>query len=136
MAELMAIEQCLDILIEFNLHNTIIKGDSELIINSVKQLGMSIALDKFSRHWRLLQVYYRIQSHLRILRTLSFVHVRRDANRVADWLANEGVRCARYNRCCLWESVPTEQLREGCYTLARTDRENYQHMKGNLAIDH
>ena len=135
MAELMTIEQCLEILIEFNLHNTIIKADLELIINSVKRLGTGTAPDKVSRHWRLLQVYYRIQSHLRILRTLRFLHVRRDANRVADWLANEGVRCTKDNKCCLWELVPAGQLRESCHILALTDKENYQHMKGNLAVD-
>lgn len=58
MAELMAMEQCLEILIKYNFHNTIIEVDSELIINLVKWLGTSTALEKVLRHWRLFQVYH------------------------------------------------------------------------------
>ena len=38
MAELMALEQCLEILIELNLHNAIIEADSELVINAAKKM--------------------------------------------------------------------------------------------------
>lgn len=84
MAELMSMELCLDILIEYNIHNAIIKVDSKLIVNLVKRIGSNTSPDKVSSHWGLLQVYHRIQSQLRILRTLSFVHVRREANSVVD----------------------------------------------------
>ena len=127
MAKLMVMEQCLEILIKYKLHNTIIEADSELIINSVKRLGTGTPPEKVSRHWTLLQVYHRIQLHLRILRTLSFVHLRRDANRIANWLANEGVRCTRDNKCFLWGSAPVGQLHEGCHTLTLIDKEQYQH---------
>jgi len=80
-------------------------------------------------------VYYQIQSHLIILRTLSFVHMRRDANKVAEWLTNEGVRCTKDNKCYLWDLVPAGQLRESCHTLALTDKEPYQHMQGNPPVD-
>ena len=36
MAKLMALEKCLEILRDLNLHNTIIESNSKLIINSVK----------------------------------------------------------------------------------------------------
>lgn len=72
MAELMALEQCLEILMEINLHNSIIEADSKLIINSVKKICNGIAPERVSKHWRLLQVYQRIQSYLRTLRTLNF----------------------------------------------------------------
>lgn len=57
MAELMAIEHCLEIPRDSNLHNIIIEVDSELIINSVKKIGNGSTPNKVSRHWRLLQVY-------------------------------------------------------------------------------
>lgn len=76
MAELMALEQCLEILRDSNLHKIIIEVDSELIINSVKRILYGSALEKVSRHWRLLQIYQRIQSHLYNMKTLSFTHVR------------------------------------------------------------
>ena len=64
MAELMALEQCLEILRESNLHNIIIEANSELIINSVKKISYGSAPDKVSRHWQLLPVYQCIHSHL------------------------------------------------------------------------
>lgn len=135
MAELMAIEQGIDILIDHNLHNAIIEADSELKINSVKRISIGTTPDKVSNHWRLSQVYHRIQSHLRILRTLSFVHVHRDANGVAEQLANEGVLCTRDNKCCSWKLVPAGQLREDCYTLDHADKEHYQYMKGKQPVE-
>ena len=38
-AELMAMELCLEILLEYNIHNVIIEADSELVINSVKRIS-------------------------------------------------------------------------------------------------
>jgi len=75
MAELMAMEHCLEILKDSNLHNIIIEANFELIINLVKKIGNGLAPDKVSRHWRLLQVYQHIQPHLQNMRTISFIHV-------------------------------------------------------------
>lgn len=58
MPDLMAVEQCLEILIELNLHNTTIEADSELIIKVVKWLSTRTAPDKVLIHWRLLQLYH------------------------------------------------------------------------------
>ena len=54
MAKLMALEKCLEILRDSNLHNTIIEADSELIINSVKKICHGFAPDRVSRHLQLL----------------------------------------------------------------------------------
>lgn len=64
MVELMALEQCLEILKQDNLQNIIIEADSELIINSIKRICYGTEPEKVSRHWRLLQVFQRIQFHL------------------------------------------------------------------------
>lgn len=100
MAELMVMELCLDILLKYNIHNVIIEADLELVINSMKRINASAAPEKLSGHWWLLQVYQRIQAHLRMLRTLKLVHVRREANKVTDWLANEGVQNKHIDLCC------------------------------------
>jgi len=115
MVELMALEQSLEILIESNLHNTIIEDDSKLIINSVKKICNGTTPERVSKHWRLLQVYQRIQSHLRALRTLNFFHVRRTTNRLADCLANEGVLCSKINRRYDWMSTAPGRLHEDCH---------------------
>eukprot|EP00253_Pinus_taeda_P003909 PITA_03909 len=106
MANLMALEQCLEILRDSNLHNTIIEADSELIINLIKKICNGLTSDKVSKHWRLLQVYQLIQSHLHTMRTLSFINVRRTTNKLADILANEGVLCAKSNKRYDWIGTP------------------------------
>jgi len=99
MAELMAMESCLEILLKYNIQNVIIEADSKLVINSVKRINVGTAPEKILEHWWLLQVYQRIQVHLRMLRTLRLVHVHREANKVADWLSNEEVRNKHINFC-------------------------------------
>jgi len=64
MAELMAMEFCLEILLKHKIHNVIIKADSELVINLVKRINDGTTLEKILEHWQLLQVYQRIQVHL------------------------------------------------------------------------
>ena len=54
MAELMALEQCLEILMESNLHNAIIGADSKLVINAAKKICNGMTPGKVLKHWRLL----------------------------------------------------------------------------------
>lgn len=84
----MALEQCLDFLKQDNFLNVIIEADSKLIINSVKRISWGMALEKVLKHWRLIQGFQRIQSHLQGLHTTSFNHVHRTTNKLADILAN------------------------------------------------
>ena len=53
MVELIALEQCLEILKQDNLQNIIIEVDFELIINSIKRICCGSASEKVSRDWRL-----------------------------------------------------------------------------------
>jgi len=54
MVELMALDQCLEMLINSDLHNAIIEADFELIINSFKKIENGTTPEKVSKHWRLL----------------------------------------------------------------------------------
>lgn len=93
MAELMALEQCLEFLKQDNNQNVIIEADSELVINVAKKIDHGIGLEKVSKHWRLIRVLQKIQDHLQGLRTLTFIHVRRKSNKLTDILANQRVTC-------------------------------------------
>jgi len=64
MAELMAMEQGLEILIINCNSNVIIEADSQITISSVKRISCGSKPEKVSKHWRLIQVYQRIQAHL------------------------------------------------------------------------
>lgn len=106
MAEVMVLEQCLDFLKQENLHNIIIEANSEPIINSVKRICCGIEPEKVLSHWRLIQVFQRIQFHLLDLQTMSFTHVWRTANKLADVLANQGVACTKNRVKILWQDMP------------------------------
>lgn len=57
MVELMALEQCLEILIKTNSHNVIIEADPELVIKVAKHLCNRKSPEKVSTKWYLLQVF-------------------------------------------------------------------------------
>lgn len=60
MAELIAMEQCLELLVQENRQNVIIKAESELIINSARRISWGMGPKKVSKHWRLIQVFQQI----------------------------------------------------------------------------
>jgi len=91
MEELMALEQCLEILVDSNSQNVIIEADSELIIRVAKKICDGTSLGKVSKHWKLLQVFHCIYSDLQTLKIVRFVHVKKKANMLANGLVNEGV---------------------------------------------
>ena len=64
MAELLALDQCLEILAEANLQNVIIEADLDLIIRAAKKIHNGTSPDKVSKHWKLLHIFYCIHSHL------------------------------------------------------------------------
>lgn len=123
MAELMALEQCLEFLTQNHGSNVIIEADSEITINSVKRINYGTRQEKVSNHWKLIQVYQRIQVHLEGLRTLSFNHVRRTANKLADSLANQGVNNADCGMAKKWQEIPQNRLKFLCEEQATKDRE-------------
>jgi len=129
MVELMALQQCLKFLRDANLHNVIIEVDYELIINSVKKICYGSALERVSKHWRLLPVYQRIQSHMQNMRTLCFKHVRMKANKLVDILANDRALCAKSRNIYRCIEVPQVRLRDECLRQENVDREPYQNMR-------
>lgn len=71
----MAMEQFLELLMQNNRQNVIVKADLELIINIVKKISWGSEPEKVSNHWRLILVFQRIQLHLIGLHMVSFNHV-------------------------------------------------------------
>ena len=71
--------------------NTIVEGDSTLVINSTKRLQNDTRVSKFQRHWRLAHSLQKIQEHLKILNTVQLRWVCRSTNGLANKLGNEGV---------------------------------------------
>jgi len=123
MAELMALEKFLEILILHRSTNVIIEANSEITINSVKRISCGTKPEKVSNHWRLIQVYQRIQAHLQGLHTVSFSHVHQNANKLADILANQGVNNADRGMEKKSEEMSQNRLKELCDKQAEEDDE-------------
>jgi len=111
MAKLMALEQYLEILTQNHNPNVIIEADSKITINSVKGISCGSKPEKVSNHWRLIQVYQRIQAHLQGVCTVSFNHVRRNSNKLVDILANQGVDSVECKMEKKWQEMPQNCLK-------------------------
>lgn len=122
LAELMALEHCLEFLKQNNLQNIIVEVDFELIINSVKRISYGTEPEKVSKQWRLLQFFHRIQLHLRGLNKVGFTHVLRATNKLADILANQGVLYTMSRVELSWQEMPQNGLRVHCLDQADEDR--------------
>lgn len=115
MAKLMAFEQCLEFLIQNNCQNFIVEADSELVINAAKRISNGTGPEKVTKHWRLTQVLHRIQVHLHELRTLKFIHVRREAKKLMDILANQGVSCKDNITLRKWSTMEQRTPQKLCH---------------------
>ena len=123
MAELMALEQCLELLKLNHSSNFLIKVDSEISINAVRKISFGTAPKKVSQQWRLIQGYQRIQKLLQSLQTISFNHVQRKANKLADLLTNLGVINPDYKIEMNWQEMPLSRLKALCDAQAAKDKE-------------
>jgi ribonuclease HI len=90
-AEFGALELGLEILSRERMTNTIVEGDSTLVINTVKRLQNGTRVGKVQKHWRLAHSLQKIQEHLQTINTVELRWVRRSANGLADRISNEGV---------------------------------------------
>jgi ribonuclease HI len=86
-----ALELSLKILSRERMTNTIVEGDSTLVINTVKRLQNGTRVGKVQRHWRLAHSLQKIQEHLQTMNTVELRWVHRSANGLAGRIANERV---------------------------------------------
>lgn len=106
-----------------NSHNVIIEAVLELIIRATKKICNGTSPDKVSKHWKLLQVFHRIYSHLQTLKTVRLVHVKRKVNMLVDPLANEGVTNRDRESRYVWDLLPLGKLWEDCLYEVTWDME-------------
>lgn len=127
MAKLMASKQCLDLLKLNHSSSVLIEVNSEISINVLKKISYGTVPEGVSKQWRLIQVYQRIHKHLQCLWTVSFNHVRRRANKVADLLANQGVINSECRIKMKWQEMPPSRLKAICEAQAIEDKEIYDY---------
>jgi ribonuclease HI len=100
--ELWGLLKGIQLAINLNINNLIIEGDSKVIpINGIAKISPS---------WRLLSLLETFRSLLKPSLTLLPSHVRQDANKVADKLANEGVNSQSKDILIVNHQHPTSQM--------------------------
>jgi ribonuclease HI len=131
-AKFRALEIGLKILSRERMTNTIVEGDSTLVINTVKRLQNGTRVGKVQRHWRLAHSLQKIQEHLQKMNTVELRWVRRSANGLADRITNEGVSKEGSELDTTWRNIPNGQFRTDCTQLATKDRDGSLSTEGHI----
>jgi ribonuclease HI len=102
-------------------HQIILEGDSQVIIGLATKLIHGGNLDKASPSWRLQFLLEDLSQLLQPQISIITAHVRREANKVADCLANVAVE--RELEHLYWEPPfpPDPEIFHRCHTLATED---------------
>jgi hypothetical protein len=81
--------------IDHNITRLIIEGDSRVIIDLATKIITGRDPDKITPSWHLLGPLNSLKSLLKPSLTLITSHIRREANKVVDKIANEGVNSTK-----------------------------------------
>ena len=73
----------------------IMEGDSQIIINMSSKLMQGSPVHKISSSWRLANRLELLKNWLTNHPAISFKHIRREGNKLADFIANLGVEWGR-----------------------------------------
>jgi ribonuclease HI len=122
-----ALELGLEILSRKRMTNTIMEGDSTLVINMAKRLQ--------NGHWHLSHSLQKIQEHLRTLNIVELHWVGRSVNSLVDRLANKGVSKEGPKLDDTWIIILSRQLKTNCNHLVAKDHEGSLSMEGHIEED-
>jgi ribonuclease HI len=105
-AELTSLLQGLQQAVTLASHKIILEGDSQIVIQLITKILHGGNPQKISPSWRLAGLLEDFKSLLGHNISVIPSHVKREANAVADYLANEGVQ--REKEQIIWEARSTE----------------------------
>jgi len=91
-AELEGLWQGMSLANQHNFHPVIIEEDSQILINMATQIQMGTPDSKVATSWRLEARLELIERQIKNKRAITFIHVKREGNKVVDLLANTGVK--------------------------------------------
>jgi ribonuclease HI len=121
--ELMGLLQGLHVAIARHSHQLIVEGDSQIVIQLITKILHGENQQKISPSCRLFGLLEEFRGLLRANLSIIPSHVKREANRVADCLKNEGV--TKETKHIYWEAHNSEEsdISELCQTLANKDHQ-------------
>lgn len=120
-AEFAALEQGLKIIRTMRRGNFIVEGDSALTISVARRLQAGTKANKATKHWRLAKATESIEEVIANLRGIVFQSVRRNANGLADFLANHGADKPNTITNSCWPDITCPILKDTCARLAAID---------------
>jgi ribonuclease HI len=127
-----ALEIGFEILSHERMKNTIVEGDSTLVINTVKRLQNGTKVGKVQRHWRLAHSLQKIQEHLQKMNTVELHWVRRSPNGLVDRITNERVIKEGSELDTTSSNIPNGQFRTDYTQLATKDHDGSLSMEGHI----
>jgi ribonuclease HI len=119
--ELWSLIKGIKLAINHNIHQLIVEGDSQVTIQLVSKIIHGSHPSKFSPRWRLLRLLEDFRSLLQPNLTLIPSHVKREANKITDSLANEGVDSKEEMIQLDARISPVPPLLSRCMEISRRD---------------
>jgi ribonuclease HI len=120
-AELTGLLRGLQTAIDKGHHRIILEGDSQVIIRLVTRILHGCNPDKISPRWRLYGLLADFSHHLQPHLSITTSHMKREANKVADRLANEAVETGEERFCWDGQGSPASEILTWCQALANSD---------------
>jgi ribonuclease HI len=120
-AELTGLMRGLQTAIDKGHQQIILEGDSQIIIKIIKRILHGCDPEKISPSWRLHGLLAEFRNNLRPNLNIITSHVKREANRVADRLANAVVEQEQEHFCWERQSSPAHELHTCCQAIAHQD---------------
>lgn len=120
-AKLLGLIQGLSIAADQGFIKLIIEGDSAIILSMCQKIIHSTSPSKVTVNWRLAACLDSLPSLLAQIPTTLISHVKRDANKVANRLANHGVQAPANRLNQPWPDHVNSSLLNDCRHLASQD---------------
>jgi len=120
-AELEGLIHGLILALQNNWFPLVIEGDSKIILKFASRIQNGQAPSKVSNHWRLEGRLDRLGSIMNSKEAVSWSHVRRKGNKVADRLANLGVEAKHHFWHGPLRNLSNREAREECIRLLDQD---------------
>lgn len=106
---------------EHNYYPLEVEGDSQILINMAKKILNGSQTRNITTSWRLEARLENIERELQKNRAITFIHTRRDGNRVTDFMANEGVRTDHTLLIGPLNTILTNDKAQECSQLVQSD---------------
>ena len=90
----------------------VVEGDSQMVIYMAERIHNDVSYSKVLTSWSLEYRLELVEELVSRMRDLSFLHVRRVGNKVADSLANMGMKARQTCIGHAWEGLSNERLGE------------------------